>query len=228
MKHYSWLFGQDASAGNKYPSKLYVKENELIALSDFLQDEFERNYSIRPTIVIPPGIEKQVQDENPRDIDMLAVGSLIPLKRFEIFVEIVATIRKQIPTINAMIVGDGPERNKLKNLVSTLGLEGNINFTGAVDHQQVLNLMQRAKVLLHPSSYEGFSGVCQEALNSGMHVVSFSRAMNYDIRQWHIVQTKTEMTQRAISILTNRFVEFVPVPFPSMIDTARQIMNCYL
>jgi len=40
-------------------------------------------------------------------------------------------------------------------------------------HPELLEWMQRGKVFLHPSSYEGFGIVCIEALCSGAEVISF-------------------------------------------------------
>jgi hypothetical protein len=58
IKHYCWVLGQDAKKENKYPRRLRPGPEELVALSDFLQDEFERNHAIRPLHMIPPGIDK--------------------------------------------------------------------------------------------------------------------------------------------------------------------------
>src|SRR5438874_1995746 len=48
VKHYCWLLGQDAKAGNKYVPLVKPTAKSLIALSDFLADEFFKNYLIRP------------------------------------------------------------------------------------------------------------------------------------------------------------------------------------
>ena len=228
ITHYCWLLGQDAKANNKYPQRILVKAYELIALSDFLQEEFERNHGIKPFIVIPPVVEERYLNGISRDIDLLAVGSLIPLKQFEVFIEAIAIIKKQLPGIKAVLAGEGPEKNELKNLIAALDLENTITLTGKIDYREVLNTMQRTKILLHPSSYEGFSGVCQEALSNGAHVISFCRAMNSDIPQWHIVNSKENMIQKAISILSDQSAKYNKVTFQSMDAVAKQMMDYYL
>jgi len=71
LKHYCWILGQDARKGNRYTG---LKADELIALSDFLQDEFENNYGIKPTFVIPPGINSMQFNTTikEKDIDLNA------------------------------------------------------------------------------------------------------------------------------------------------------------
>ena len=44
LKHFCWILGQDAKKENKYPRRSSLRPEELIALSDFLQTEFERNH----------------------------------------------------------------------------------------------------------------------------------------------------------------------------------------
>jgi glycosyltransferase involved in cell wall biosynthesis len=61
--------------------------------------------------------------------------------------------------------------------------------------------MQRSKVFLHTSYYEGFSTVCLEALYAGAQVVSFVEAMERKIPHWHIVKSSREMIREILEIL---------------------------
>jgi glycosyltransferase involved in cell wall biosynthesis len=227
LRHFCWLLGQDAREGNKYIKYVKLKETEMIALSDFLQDEFERNYGDRPKYMIPSGFDvKQLQPlQAKRDIDLLAAGSLISLKRFDVFIAVVAEIKKLQPGIKAVLVGDGPEKKKLQVLIAEHGLAENITLTGELPHAELLQLMQRTKIFLHPSSYEGFSGVCQEALACGAQVISFCRAMNRDIEQWHIVNNKQQMVEKTVSLLQQHTYKPV-VPF-AMTDVVRKMMGLF-
>lgn len=222
LKHYCWILGQDARKGNKYVKKAGLNAGELIALSDHLRDEFEKNYSIKPQHVITPGVDIAFLNEDTaiRDIDIIGTGSLIPLKQFDIFVRMIFEIKKQLPSVKAVLIGDGPEKEKLQALINNLGLQQNIELTGQLAHKGVLKMMQRSKILLHPSSYEGYSGVCQEALGAGAQVVSFCRAMNYEIENWHIVTGQDEMKNKLISVLQNTQQYQHPACSFSINDTA--------
>lgn len=221
IKHFCWILGQDARKGNKHIKKGRLKDNELVALSDFLQEEFEKNYGTKPKYVITPGLTSQSPAELPRGIDILGAGSLIPLKQFDIFLEIIFEIKKQMPAVKAMLIGEGPEKEKLEALITKYDLQKNVILTGKLAYTDVLKMMERSKLLLHPSSYEGFSGVCQEALTVGAHVVSFCRAMNYEIENWHIVSDKEEMKYKAISLLQNTIEFLPPKQVFSINDTAK-------
>jgi glycosyltransferase involved in cell wall biosynthesis len=207
--------GQDAKKENKYPGIIHLKSNELVALSDFLQDEFEKNHRIKPGFVIPPGVDSNLfsSAQPVKDVDILAAGSLIPLKQYSIFIEVVAALKKQIPGIKAVLTGDGPEKSKLQALIAGHDLQSTITLTGELSHPEVLKMMQRAKLFLHTSSYEGFGMVCLEALYAGCEVISFNRVMKQDIEHWHIVKEKEEMHRKAYQLLNNANEVAKTLPF---------------
>lgn len=229
LKHFIWLKGQDARAGNQFVRLIMPKENELIAISDFVADEFYRNYKVRPLHIVPNAIDESLfaDGQVERDIDILGVGSLIPLKQYDIFIEIVKELKTKVPDINAVICGKGPEADKLKAVISTQLLNNHIAIIGEQPHTEVLKLMQRSKILLHPSSYEGFSTVCLEALYAGMHVVSFHKPMEEEIKNWHVVKDKKEMIERALMLLMDPDIKFEPVRVYAMEDMVRAIMNLF-
>ena len=229
LKHYCWILGQDARVSNKYIKYMKAESDEMVALSDFLQDEFERNHGVRPAYMIPSGtdIKRLPPPAAKRDIDILGAGSLIALKRFDRFVEIIAAIKKQVPAVTAQLVGEGPEKEKILALIARHQLQDTIILTGEIPHPELLKLMQRAKILLHPSLYEGFSGVCQEALACGAQVISFCRAMKQEIDQWHIVNNDQEMIAVTVSLMQeSSFANHPVIPFP-MTDVAGKMMELF-
>lgn len=230
IKHYCWILGQDARKENKYPGLISPKADNLIALSDFLQDEFEKNHSIRPGQVIPAGIDtKQFNTiTGEKDIDILATGSLILLKQYDVFLEVVADIKRHFPDLKAVLVGNGPEKERLRDLIAKLGLQANVSLTGELPHIKALQLMERTKVFLHPSLYEGFSGVCLEALYAGAHVISFCKPMKQDIENWHIVSSAEEMKQKAVSFLKHPDLSYKRILFAPMDTIAKKMMELFL
>jgi len=229
IKHYCWILGQDAKKTNKYPKLLPPRSNELVSLSDFIQNEFERNHGIKSQFVMPPGIDETLFNDTAirKDIDLLGVGSLIPLKQYDIFLEITAEIKKQIPGLKALLVGKGPEREKLQSLIAKLELESNIEMTGELPYSEVLKRMQRARLFLHPSSYEGFGCVCLEALYAGSHVISFCKPMNTQIAHWHIVKDKDAAITNALKILTDQYTEYTAVKGFGINNTVISMMSLF-
>jgi glycosyltransferase involved in cell wall biosynthesis len=229
LKHYCWLLGQDARKGNKMVTLINPQPKELIGLSDFLVSEFFRNYGILPAYMIPNGIDPESFPESPgeKDIDISGAGSLITLKRYDIFIQIIKKVSEAFPTLVTTLCGDGDEKIKLQSQIKELNLQENIKLTGKIPHQEVLKIMTRSKVFLHTSSYEGFSGVCLEALYAGAHVISFCYPITRNIDHWHVVSTEEEMITKTIELLQNPHTEYYPVlPF-KMEDSAKAMMKLF-
>jgi len=220
LKHFCWLQGQDAKKENKYPSKVKLNQEEIIALSDFLQEKFEINHGIRPLHVIPPGIYFPQQRGNniSKTIDIAGAGSLIPLKQYEIFIEAIAFLKKSYPEIKAELIGKGTEKKKLACMIRQLKLEKNILLTGELPHAETMQKMKQSRIFLHPSNYEGFSLVCLEALSTGARVISFHKPMKTEIRNWHTVSTASEMINLALTLL-NKPMEITDEANPYKIGT---------
>ena len=229
LKHYCWIMGQDAKKENSYVNRIKPSAGELIAMSDFLADEFFSNHAIRPALVIPNGIDPRAfnKTNTERDIDILGVGSLIPLKQYEVFISIIKEIQKYLPNIKVVLCGKGPEEETLKDLINEHELSDNISMVGELEHGKALRLMQHSKILLHPSAYEGFSTVCLEALYAGAHVISFCRAMKANIDHWYIVNSKEEMKEKILELLQNPGTAYISVSLFPMDDTAKKMMELF-
>lgn len=229
LKHYCWILGQDARPGNRYVSRIKPRGQDLIAISDFVGKEFQKNYGVRPSQVIAAGILSLEMPEagKKRDIDLLGAGSLITLKRYDLFIEVVRELSFYFPGIQAVIAGKGPESDRLKKLVEIHHLEKNITLAGELSHAEVLERMSRSKIFLHPSAYEGLGAVCLEALYAGCHVISLVRSMENDIRQWHVADSKEDMIAKTRSLLGDPALSFESIVTYRVEETVQNIMGLY-
>jgi glycosyltransferase involved in cell wall biosynthesis len=229
MKHYSWILGQDARKGNRFVRWIRPGAETLVAMSGFLAQEFYRNYGIKPVHIIPNGIDISAYPAHypVRDIDILGAGSLIPLKQYDVFIQIIKELSYRIPAIKSVICGKGPEENNLHSAIDRLSLQNNVILAGEKPHGEVLRCMCRARVFLHTSTYEGFSTVCLEALYAGAHVISFCDPMVGWIKNWHIVNDKDEMLALSLKILRDPNMVYEPVLPYSMNDSAKKVMKLF-
>src|SRR5688572_20400572 len=89
LRHLIWISGQDAQKSNPYVRWVKPTTHQLVAKSNFLADEFKKNFNVRPLHMITNGIEETDYSSSlpEKTIDILGVGSLIPLKQYEIFID---------------------------------------------------------------------------------------------------------------------------------------------
>ena len=229
LPHFTWILGQDARAGNQFVPFIRPKAGQLVAMSAFLAEEFNRNYGIRPAHVIPNGIDPELFGPGNvvRDIGVLGVGNLTKLKRYELFVSVVSGLSSFLPDVRGVICGKGEEEGRLREKIRGLGLEQNVRLAGELPHREVLSMMQRSRILLHTSSYEGFSTVCLEALYAGAHVISFIDNVGKAVRNWHVVGNEEGMIAKALELLQSPDTVYgAELPF-TMDDSVRSMMGLY-
>lgn len=230
IRHYSWICGQDARPGNRMVRYIRPNPETLVSMSPFLTTEFFKSHGIMPAHLIPNAVDPVIFPAPPtggREIDILGVGSLTSLKRYDVFVEVVHALYLQLPGLRALHCGDGPEKARLESLIIGKRLQQSLTLSGVRTHEEVLQEMSRARILLHTSSYEGYSTVCLEALHAGMHVISFCDPTGTYIPHWHLVRNAEEMYRCALELLGRRGLDHVPVTVHRMEDSAQAVRDLF-
>lgn len=229
LKHYNWILGQDAREGNRYAPLIRSKPWELLAISESVSEQFYLHYSVKPAHILPNGIDPDLfpSATGAKDIDILGAGSLTALKRYAIWVRTAGLLSDMRPGIKAFLCGKGPELNSLRQMVVDRGWEESLVLTGELPHPELLGLMKRCKIFLHPSSYEGFSTACMEALYAGAHVISFTHPQEATIPHWHVVYSESEMLETALSLLDDPNTDYEPVLLHHMEDNAVSVMELF-
>ena len=96
-----------------------------------------------------------VLTENP--LRLLHVGILVKWKRVDMLIDVFKKLLAQFPTAELVIVGTGPEEQRLKNQVITLGIEQNIVFTGGVYEMKTLGQYFNASLVYVLAGMGGLS-----------------------------------------------------------------------
>ncbi len=177
IRHVASIGGQDAQPTNPYLRHLRLDDLVLTAGSTFAADVFAKHSAGTPVHVIPLGLDARhleaIDPPPERDIDVIGVGSLIPLKDYGAFVDIVAALTSDFPQVRACIIGDGPQQEALRAHIVRRGLQDNVALKGHLPRDEVFRYMLRSKVFLHTSKYESQGYVFLEALFAGLHVVCY-------------------------------------------------------
>lgn len=103
---------------------------------------------------------------------ILFVGWLIERKGVEYLIEAVRILSEKRKDILCVLVGEGNQEQKLKDLVYEYDLKDNIIFVGSVSPSRVPLYMNAADVFVLPSLSEGKPNVVAEAMACGVPVVA--------------------------------------------------------
>ena len=96
---------------------------------------------------------------------------LFPKNGVEFFVRSLPLIARQIE-VEAKVVGDGPERDRLTRLAVELGVQDRIEFLGARSNDEMPELLRGAELAVVPSLMEATSIAALEAMSSGVPVAA--------------------------------------------------------
>jgi len=110
--------------------------------------------------------------------DIIFIGRFIKEKNLDILIEAVNLIRQKKPDVLCYIIGDGPEKKQIMLQVSDSILEKNIRFFGFKEYNELISMLKSSKVLVLPSTREGFGIVVLEAFATGVPVVTVNGPRN--------------------------------------------------
>jgi glycosyltransferase involved in cell wall biosynthesis len=99
-----------------------------------------------------------------------AAGRLIPLKGFHILIRAFKDITENYPDLKLIILGDGPERDKLLSLIKELNLENRVILKGFVNNP--FSYFKKAQCCVISSIQEGFPNVLLQMLSTNNAVIS--------------------------------------------------------
>lgn len=102
-----------------------------------------------------------------QDMAAITVNYLHPRKRIDLFLQAIGEARKYDRGINGIVVGDGPERERLQKLAPD-----GIRFTGFVPDSELFEYYQASDVYIHTGRLETFGLSVIEAAGNGLPVVS--------------------------------------------------------
>lgn len=102
---------------------------------------------------------------------MLAVGRLSEEKQFDKLIDAFGTLAERFQGWDLVILGDGPERQRLAKQCELAGLDGRVLMPGRVGN--LSDWYRRAELFVMSSRFEGFPNTLAEAMAHGVPAVSF-------------------------------------------------------
>lgn len=109
---------------------------------------------------------------------ILSVGGLVERKGHDIVLQALPTLLQEFPTLQYLIVGDGPHRPALEEMARRLGVAGRVRFEGRVPAERLPDYYRASDVVALVSRHrrmehdvEGFGIVFLEAAATGRPAV---------------------------------------------------------
>ena len=160
----------------------YPGVNLVVCQTELMRNQFIQHVTFVPT-------QKIVVQANPVDLEQIllkaelplhdtdtdagficAAGRLIPEKGFSLLIHAFEGVYKQYPGLKLLILGEGPERAALTNLIDSLELAQHVILKGRIDNP--MPYFKKARLCVVSSVKEGFPNVLLEMMTANQTVIS--------------------------------------------------------
>lgn len=140
---------------------------KLFAQSKNIQVGLRRWGNIPSEVLYPPPPQREYRTESYGDF-ILSPSRLSPLKRTHLLIESLAKTRKG----KAVLVGDGPERGRIVELIRQHSLESRVELAGHLTESELAGLYARCRAVFYAPVNEDYGLVPIEAFRSRKPVLT--------------------------------------------------------
>ena len=142
------------------------------------------------------------------------IGRLFPLKGQHYLIEALPEIKREVPKIKLLLVGEGILHQKLADYAKEKGVEKEVIFTGLIHPEQIPQMVSVMDILVHTSLREGLPKAAAQALAGGKAVIAFdidgAKEVVKNGETGYLIPTKgppmdvQRLTSAVIELLKNR------------------------
>jgi glycosyltransferase involved in cell wall biosynthesis len=172
VSHHSWYTRSDGRVAWQDRLKRYLLRFAAgsIAVSEAIAADLDT-----PATVIPNAYRSDLFRRLagvPRDRDLAFLGRLVSDKGVDLLLDALALLAAEAVRPGLSVIGSGPEREALEAQAARLGLSEQVEFLGTRQGEELVELLNRHRVLVVPSRYEEpFGLVALEGIACGCFVV---------------------------------------------------------
>ncbi|QMS88352.1 glycosyltransferase family 4 protein [Nostoc edaphicum CCNP1411] len=145
----------DRQSAEEVANRVFSAATALIAVSDAVKTYLMNYVDSSKVHVIPNGVNPHRfstlrPTTHPETFTVGFVGTLKPWHGLPILTEAFSLLYQRVPNAKLLIVGDGPERENLQMELAARGLDSHTQFTGAVNPDEVPQLLAAMDVAVAP------------------------------------------------------------------------------
>ncbi len=156
-----YLLSRGAPAERLFPMPCAVDNRLLAELAESASDpaNFRAHHGIPPSAVV-----------------VISVGQLIERKRMQDAIEaLAAPPLRGLPEVHLVIIGNGPERERLEAQARALGLEGRVHLLGFLGQRPLVEALLASDLFVIGSSEDPSPKALSEALFLGLPAICSDR-----------------------------------------------------
>ena len=190
--------------------------SEVFVLNEQIKKVVSDNYRVPPEkiSVMPNGIDLSFFDTIPakRKRMILFSGVMYYHRGLDTLLEATAGIIKELPDIKVVLLGEGPELQRLQDIVSEKKLTANVEFKGWVERTEIPPYLSNASIgigplQLTPLTAKSIPVKVLEYMASSLPIVAKKGSLSDDVlrdgENGYFIEDANELAEKTISLLQN-------------------------
>lgn len=147
----------------------YLRKNvqRVLVQSRTVQQSLLQWGNIQSQVLYPPPPQRPYRTDGYGDF-VLSPSRLSPLKRIPMLIEALA----RTSVVRAVVIGEGPEKEKIMALIRQYNLENRIEMLGHVTEDQMVDLYARCRAIYYAPVNEDYGLATLEAFRSRKPVIT--------------------------------------------------------
>ena len=142
-------------------------------MKESFHPDFENMQVVHATVDLNKFLSiKRKYTKKKEDLIIGSVGRLNWAKGYDLLIESLSVLKKNHPNFQMKIVGDGPYRSKLENMIDHYSLRDNVFILGELHYNDIPEFYDSINLYTQPSISEALSITLQEAMASCLPILA--------------------------------------------------------
>ena len=190
---------------------------KILAVNEETQDVICRTYGVPPRVVsvMPNGIDTDLftNDSGSRQRMVVFSGAMFDHRGVDVLIRTVPKVVSEVPDARFVLLGDGPEMDRLKRIASEYGADSSVEFRGWVSRETVIECLGRASVGIGPLrstqvTKNALPIKVLEYMAASLPVICWRGTLSGDVLEdggnGYLVESSDELASRITQVLKDR------------------------
>lgn len=133
-----------------WKERLLMRSANGIASVSRALAELRKSQGFKNVAIIPNGVDVRLfspaREKVPHSPTLVYMGSLVEFYGIDLVLNALPAVRKRIPDIRFLIIGQGNYSNELQRLTDSLGLKDRVSFVGKQPHSELARYLQKSDI----------------------------------------------------------------------------------
>lgn len=162
----------DKKIYSKYETLIFVSKDNMMKFKEIYKDDIKKeviyNYIDKDVVIDKSNKECDIQF-NKSNVNFITVARLVPQKAIDRLINVHAKLIKNNIKHEFYVIGDGPEREKLENMIIEANVQNTFHLLGKKENPYPY--IKNADYFCLLSNFEGYGMVLEEAKILGKPII---------------------------------------------------------